>query len=150
MLLCVNSDGSDKQVQTVIGKSPKPRCFKNVIKLPTKYHTNGKAWMMTETFCSFLRSLDVQMGAQNRQILLFVDNCAAHPKYTPFLRNIKVVRYPTNCTSTLQPLDLGIIHSLKAYHRKRLVQTSICLMKSGEEVKKNINILEALHYIMAA
>ena len=25
VLLCVNSDGSDKQVQIVIGKSPKPR-----------------------------------------------------------------------------------------------------------------------------
>jgi len=56
----------------------------------------------------FLHSLD----AQNRQIILFVDNCAAHPKDTSFRRNVKVVRYPANCTSTLQPLDLGIIHSL--------------------------------------
>jgi hypothetical protein len=48
LLLSVNSDGSDKQVPTVIGKSPKQRCFKNVKKLPTKYHANGKAWMMTE------------------------------------------------------------------------------------------------------
>jgi hypothetical protein len=30
VLLCVNSDGSDKQVPIVIGKSPKPRCFKNI------------------------------------------------------------------------------------------------------------------------
>jgi hypothetical protein len=85
-------------------------------------------------FGSFLHSLDAQMGAQNRQIILFVDNCAAHPKYTSFLRNVKVVQYPANCTSTLQPLDLGIIHSLKAYYRKRIVQTSICLMELGKEV----------------
>jgi predicted DNA-binding protein (UPF0278 family) len=32
------------------------------------------------------------MGAQNRKIILFVDNCAAHPKDTPFLRNVRVVR----------------------------------------------------------
>jgi hypothetical protein len=50
----------------------------------------------------------------------------------------------------LQPLDLGIIHSLKAYYRKRLVQTSICLMESGKEIKKKINVFEAMHYIMAA
>ena len=31
-----------------------------------------------------------------------------------------------------------------------LVQTSICLMESGKEVKKKINVLEAMHYIMAA
>jgi len=90
------------------------------------------------------------MGAQNRQIILFVDNCAAYPKYTSFLRNVKVVQYPANCTSTLQPLDLGIIHSLKAYYRKRLVQTSLCLVESGKEVQKKINVLEAMRYIMAA
>jgi transposase len=32
VLLCVNSDGSDKHVPIVIGKSPKPRCFKKVKK----------------------------------------------------------------------------------------------------------------------
>ena len=48
VLLCVNSDGSDKQVPIVIGKSPKPRCFKNVKKLPTKYDVNSKAWMTTD------------------------------------------------------------------------------------------------------
>jgi hypothetical protein len=32
-LLCVNSDESDKQVSIVIGKSPKPRCLKNVKKI---------------------------------------------------------------------------------------------------------------------
>jgi hypothetical protein len=88
VLLCVNSDGSDKQVPIVIGKSPKPRSFKNVKKVPTKYHTNNKAWMTTDIFSSFLRSLDTSMGAQNRNILLFVDNCAAHPKDKSFLRNV--------------------------------------------------------------
>jgi hypothetical protein len=137
-------------VQIVIGKSPKPSASRTLKKLPTKYHANGKAWMMTEIFCSFLHSLQAQMGAQNRQIILFVDNCAAHPKDTSFLKNVKVVRYLANCTSTLQPLNLLIIHSLKAYYGKRHVQTTICLMQSGKEIKKKINVLEAVHYIMAA
>jgi hypothetical protein len=50
VLLCVNSDGSDKQVPIVIRKSPKPRCFKNIKKLPSKYHANNKAWMTTDIF----------------------------------------------------------------------------------------------------
>jgi hypothetical protein len=33
VLLCVNSDGSDKQVSIVVGKSMKPHCFKNIKKL---------------------------------------------------------------------------------------------------------------------
>jgi len=40
--------------------------------------------------------------------------------------------------------------SLKAYYRERLVQTSIYLMESGKEVKKKINVLKVMHYIMAA
>jgi hypothetical protein len=72
VLLCVNSDGSDKQVPIVIGKSPKPRCFKNIKKLPSKYHVNKKAWMNTDIFTSFLCSLDAGMGAQNRNILFLM------------------------------------------------------------------------------
>jgi hypothetical protein len=34
VLLCVNSDGSDKQVPIVIGKSLKPQCLKNVKNYP--------------------------------------------------------------------------------------------------------------------
>jgi hypothetical protein len=69
---------------------------------------------------------------------------------TPFLRNVTVVQYPANCTSALQPLDLGIIHSFKGYYRKRLVQASICRMESRKEVKKKINVFKAMNYIMAA
>jgi hypothetical protein len=57
-VLRVNSDGIDKQVPIVIGKSSKPRCLKDVKKLPIKYHANSKARMMTEIFCSFLHSLE--------------------------------------------------------------------------------------------
>ena len=89
-------------------------------------------------------------GGAKQTNYFFVDNCAAHPKDTSFRRNVKVVRYPANCTSMLQPLDLGIIHSLKAYYRKHLVETSICLLELGKEVNKRINLLKAMHYIMAA
>ena len=49
---------------------PKTKCFKNIKTFPTKYHTNGKTRMMTEIFCSFLHSLEVQMGAQNKLFFL--------------------------------------------------------------------------------
>jgi hypothetical protein len=65
VLLCV--DGSDEQAPIVIGKSLKPRRFKDGKKLPIKYHANSKAWMTTEIFCSFLHSLHTQMGAQKKR-----------------------------------------------------------------------------------
>jgi hypothetical protein len=136
VLLCVNSDGSDKQVPIVIRKSLKLLCFKNIKKLPSKYHMNNKAWMTTDIFSSFLRSLDASMGVQKRNILLFVDNCAAHPKYISFLRNVKVIRYLANCTSVLQPLDLGVIKCYKQLYRKCLMQTAVCLMDAGKDNEK--------------
>jgi hypothetical protein len=102
--------------------------------------------MTTDIFSSFLHSLDTSMGAQNRNILVFVDSCAAHPKYTSFLRNVKVIRYPAK----LQPLDLGVIKSYKQLYRKRLIQTAVCLMDAGKDTKKKINVLEALHNTVAA
>jgi hypothetical protein len=106
--------------------------------------------MTTDIVSSFLRSLDTSVGAQNRNILLFADNCAAHPKVTSFLRNVKVIRNPANCTSVLQPLDLGVIKCYKQLYRKRNVQTAVCLMDAGKDTKKKINVLEALHYNVAA
>jgi hypothetical protein len=90
------------------------------------------------------------MGAQNRNILLFVDNCATHPKHTSFLRNVKVIWYLANCTTVLQPLDLGVIKCYKQLYRKHLAQTPVCLMDAGKNTKKKINVLEALHYTVAA
>jgi hypothetical protein len=93
VLLCTNSDGSDKRVPIVIRKSSKPQCFKNVKKLSVTYYANSKAWM-TEIFRDFLHALDASFGALGRKILLFADNCAAHSPDTPSLRNVKVVFYP--------------------------------------------------------
>lgn len=43
VLVCANMDGTEKRKLTVIGKSQKPRCFKNVKKLPVNYKANKKA-----------------------------------------------------------------------------------------------------------
>jgi hypothetical protein len=121
--------------------------FKNIKKLPVVYHANKEAWMTADT--TFLRSLDAPMGAEGRKILLFVDNCATHPQDMTFLRNVKVVQYLANCTSMLQPLDLGIIKSFKQLHRKHLVQTADCLMDAGKDVDMKIDILQAIHFTVA-
>jgi hypothetical protein len=54
VLLCTNSDGSDKRVPIVIGKVRETMMFKNVKKLPVTYYANSKAWMMSEIFCMLL------------------------------------------------------------------------------------------------
>lgn len=153
VLFCVNSDGSDMREPLVIGKSLKPRCFKNTKTLPVKYYANKKAWMTTNIFNLFLKDLDTEMRVKRRNILMFVDNCAAHSTDTTFLKNVKIVFYPANCTSVLQPLDMGIIKSFKGYYRKQLVRKAICLMDLGTTVNKTqlkIDVLQALHFTLTA
>jgi hypothetical protein len=94
VLLACNADGTDKLPPLVTGKSENPCCFKNVGQLPTKYVANRKAWVTQAIFTDYLRALDAKMSFQNRKILLFFDQCAAHPQDTSFLKNVKVVSFP--------------------------------------------------------
>ena len=78
VLVASNMDGSDKLPMFVIGKSQKPRAFKNV-KVPVEYVANKKAWMTSLLFESWLKRLDRKMSLQNKHIVMVVDNCPVHP-----------------------------------------------------------------------
>jgi DNA-binding Lrp family transcriptional regulator len=147
VLLCCNESGTEKLTPLVIGKYKHPRCFKHVLTLPCTYGCNSNAWMTITIFEKFLQALDAKMGGQNRKILLLIDNCAAHPIDTAFLRNVKVVFFPPNSTSCLQPLDQGIIRCTKLKYRKLLVNEALAsLHKSGRKV----DILKAMHFVKYA
>ncbi|XP_071043603.1 tigger transposable element-derived protein 6-like [Parasteatoda tepidariorum] len=121
VLLCANSTGTDKLKPFVIGKYAKPRCFKNVTSLPVDYKANKRAWMTEEIFNNWLLDVDKEMKRKKKKIALLVDNCTPHNNPP----NIKLFYFPPNCTSILQPLDLGIIKCFKGYYRKRLVQNVV-------------------------
>ena len=111
VLLCSNMDGTDMVKPLVIGKFQNPRCFKGVKSLPVDYRWNRKAWMTSEIFIVWLRKFDSKMVLQKRKVLLFVDNCSAHPRLDN-LKAVKLAFLPPNCTSTL-PMDQGVIYNFK-------------------------------------
>jgi hypothetical protein len=148
VLLCCSAEGTGKLVLLVIGKFAKPRFFKNISTLPCKYTNNSNAWMTANIFFHFLRQFDARMGSSNSKVLLFVDKCPAYPPDTTILKNVKVVFLPANCTSRLQPLNLGVIHFLKAKYRKSLVQKAIAAIERKSELK--LNVMQAMHMIVAS
>lgn len=141
VLVCGNMNGSEKRQLTVIGKSHKPRCFKNVKKLPVDYKANKKAWMTSDLFQEYLRKWDKELSLKKRKIVLLVDNCTAHiePKNLDY---IKLVFLPPNTTSVLQPMDQGVIRSLKCIYRKQLILR--ILESYDKNVECNISLLDAM------
>ncbi|XP_022908489.2 tigger transposable element-derived protein 6-like [Onthophagus taurus] len=127
VVLCCNSDGSEKYKAWVIGKSHNPRCFKNVDKshLPCDYTHHVSSWIDAQAFREWLLKLDQKMIAQHRHILLTLDNCAAHKTENLNLSNITVYFFPSNTTSRLQPLNQGITANLKSFYKAKLVKFAI-------------------------
>ena len=87
--------------------------------------------MTSDIFVQHLRNFNQEMKQQNRNIALIVDNCRSHPFIE--LSNIKVIFLPPNTTSVLQPMDAGVIHSIKSRYRVMLCRKLLALL----EVKPN-------------
>lgn len=150
VLLCANSDGSEKFPPLVIGKSKQPRCFKNITRKPCQYQNSSKAWMTSPIFIDWIRKFDAKMHKEKRKVLLLIDRCPAHPPDIPGLRNLTIQFLPANCTSKLQPLDQGIIRSVKAYYRKSFIR-KLLLKNSADSMElRKFTILEAMHMITSA
>lgn len=124
IFLCTSMEG-EKRPPIIIGKFLKPRCFKNKNLSQFRYFANKKAWMSSAIFKEIMIDWDVELKKQNRNILLLLDNCSAHPDISMFLSNIKLHWLPPNTTSLLQPLDAGIIQNFKIHYKKGLVQEYI-------------------------
>jgi len=150
VLTCSNWSGTDKLKLLVIGKSKSLRCFKNVHTLQCDYKAQNCAWMTGSLFIEWVQQLNCKFVKQKRKVLLFVDNCPAHPKEI-ILTNIKLVFFPLNAMSKLQPLDQGVIKVLKQKYRKKLVQRYLLEMESmTDEKTPKINVLHAIHYVSIA
>ena len=98
-MVTANMSGSDKKPLLCIGKYRQPRCFpKDKSKLPVDYKHSQNSWMTSHIYTEWLHNWDTEMRQKGRKILLFVDNCTAHPEVE--LTNIRVFFLPPN---TLRP-----------------------------------------------
>lgn len=123
MLTC-NSTGSETLRPLFIHKFENPRALKNINKktLPVNYYWNQKSWMQVSIWNEYLKKFDAYMRAQNRNILLLVDNAPTHALYeNTHLTNITIEYLPPNTTSHLQPCDQGIINSFKVRNITNLI-----------------------------
>ena len=148
-LFCASAVG-EKLKPLVIGKSLNPRCFKGIHKdmLGVHLEANKKAWMTSKIFVDWVERTNQKFRFENRNVLMFVDNCSSHPDVEA--SNLRMVFLPPNTTSKLQPMDAGIIQSVKINYRKRLLRHLISRMdacNTASELVKLVNILDAILWI---
>ena len=150
VLICTNMTGTEKCPLLTIGKFKNPRCFRNISCLPTHYEANKNAWMTAVIFENRLRKWNAKLSQKRRKIVLFLDNCSAHP-HVEDLEYIELVFLPPNTTSEIQPCDQGIIKNLKAYYRKDMVRRLITSINHGATMADfKITLLDGLRMIKTA
>ena len=140
VLLCCSATG-EKLKPFIIGKSPNPRCFRGKT-IQNMYAANKKSWMTSALFMKWLERLNHKMKTEERNILLFVDRCTAHPDVE--YSNVKIKFLPPNTTAKLQPCDAGIIRAVKSTYRTLLLRHLIFQMDGGlnaSGMARNINLL---------
>ena len=138
----------DKKPMFVIGKSVKPRCFKGIKKKPCRYRAQKKSWMTSDLFEEWVRELDRKFQREDRKLALIVDNCPAHPDIND-LKAIELVFLPPNTTSHTQPMDQGVIWSLKSKYRILSVRRIITSLENDEDMP-SFSVFDAMKMLVLA
>ena len=136
----------EKLPMFVIDKSKTPRCLKHIENLPCKYKSQKKSWIDSQIFEESVHKLDQTFRMEGRKIALLIDNCPAHP-FVSDLTIVQLVFLPPNNTSVLQPMDQGVIRSLKAHYRGRVVRR-LCRALDKTKTLPEISILQAMKILV--
>ena len=151
-LFFMNKSGTDKNI-FIIGKYPNPRCFRGKDP-PISYFHNQKAWMTGVIWNQILSQFDRKLRAQNKRIMLLVDNASCHTAPENMsLTNISVKFFPPNVTSLIQPLDQGLIRAVKCHYRTQIIRQLVIHVDGGSEVAdfaKKVDILKAMYLLRRA
>ena len=94
------------------------------------------------------------MKNSKRRVLLFMDNAGVHNIHDLCLSTTKIVFFPKNTTSCLQPLDAGVIHAFKMNYRKQLHNHILNRMTdettAAEDPYKSVNIALVIVWVFRA
>lgn len=159
VLACCNAAGTHKLPLMVIGKSAKPRAFKNinVNALPVYYRNSKKAWMNAHLFQEWFENQFVpevkrfcETSGLPTRALLVIDNASSHPSDGKLVcGDIKAVFLPPNVTPLIQPMDQHILQNVKLLYKKKLLRR---LLSDENELPlleklKTINMKDIIYWV---
>ena len=104
--------------------------------------------MTSDVMQAVLTRFNIKLLLKQKKIVLILDNATCHPKsIIDLFSQVKIIFLPKNTTSTLQPLDAGVIQNFKVKYRKRLVKYVLARINeysSATQIIKDVNILMAI------
>jgi hypothetical protein len=70
-------------------------------------------------------------------VALLMDNCSSHePSCIDPTGQVEIIFFPPNCTSVYQPLDQGIITTLKTFYKKEMLNLFAVAYDKFEELQE--------------
>lgn len=159
VLCCANASGDCRLPLAVVGKAKSPRSLKNIKNLPVTYFNHNSAWITRDIFREWFNGTFVphvkkylQEKGLPQEAVLVVDNAPSHP--TELMSEdgkIFVYFLPPNVTALVQPMDQGVIETMKKIYRKTIM-LDLILCDSSDPLKfwKSLSIKEAIYTIADA
>ncbi|XP_064465874.1 tigger transposable element-derived protein 4-like [Ornithodoros turicata] len=76
--------------------------------------------MTSKVFEEYVRLLDRRFTVKGRKIVIVMDNASSHTQLEN-LTSVELAFLPPNTTAIVQPLDQGVIRSMKQIYRKNIM-----------------------------
>lgn len=128
IMACANALG-EKVPLAVCGKYKRPLCFNMVEgQLPLPYTSQTNAWYSQEVMKWWFKNVFknyVQRRHGNAHIILILDNLDAHTalnNWDGVPKNIHIMFLPPNLTSKYQPMDQGVIATVKLGYKMLMLK----------------------------
>ncbi|CCE61286.1 hypothetical protein TPHA_0A02040 [Tetrapisispora phaffii CBS 4417] len=142
VMLCSNLDGSEKLNPLVVGKYDSYTSFRNyfpdqptdriseallgqkmALRFDLSYHSNRKASLTSSLFHDWLVSWDKRLVANNRKIVIILDDSSSHRVVNLKLKNIELFFASSN--SKFLPFNWGVMDEFKTRYRIKQYQALI-------------------------
>ena len=98
-------------------------------------------------FEELVREINAEFKAKERKIALLIDNCHTDSEIEN-LSHVKLIFLPPNTASVTQSTDQGVIRSLMAHYRKRLVRVILTPFDQDKSIPK-ISLIKLMLFIVS-
>ena len=119
-----------------------------VNEMAVDWYASKNAWMTGDIHHRIMTKFNNQMKKAGHHVLYVCDNASSHQvrEYS----HIKFLMLPPNATSIVQPLDQGIIHSVKRRYKKTLVERYLVSVENNKDantILKQLDIVAATNMV---